>query len=120
MQIFFKIGFLKNFTIFPAKQLCRSYFLIKLQASRSAILLKETPTQVFSCEYCEIFMNTYFEEHLQTAASVLLIIKLVYNKYWASLLNQKHNMGWFQLRRFVDLVRVYSLLITIRNHSNPF
>ena len=30
---------------------------------------KETPTQVFSCEYCEIFKNTYFEEHLQTAAS---------------------------------------------------
>ena len=25
--------------------------------------------QVFSCEYCEIFKNAYFEEHLQTAAS---------------------------------------------------
>ena len=30
---------------------------------------KQTPTQVLSCEYCEIFKNTYFEEHLQTAAS---------------------------------------------------
>ena len=29
---------------------------------------KETPTQVFSCEYCEIFKNTYFGEHLRTAA----------------------------------------------------
>ena len=38
---------------------------------------KEIPTQVLSCEYCEIFRNTYFEEHLQTAASVLLIIKLL-------------------------------------------
>ena len=27
----------------------------------------DTPTQVFSCEYCEIFKNTYFEKHLQTA-----------------------------------------------------
>ena len=26
-------------------------------------------TQVFSCEYCEIFKNTYFEERLQTGAS---------------------------------------------------
>ena len=26
-------------------------------------------TFMFSCEYCEIFRNTYFEEHLQTAAS---------------------------------------------------
>ena len=31
---------------------------------------KETPTQVFSCKICEIFKNTYFEEHLQTTASV--------------------------------------------------
>ena len=29
---------------------------------------KETPTQVFSCEYCKIFKNSYFKEHLQTAA----------------------------------------------------
>ena len=25
---------------------------------------------MFFCEYCEIFRNIYFEEHLQTAASV--------------------------------------------------
>ena len=31
---------------------------------------KETPPQVFSCEYCEIFKNIDFEEHLQTAAFV--------------------------------------------------
>ena len=24
---------------------------------------------MFSCGYCEIFKNTYFEEHLRTAAS---------------------------------------------------
>ena len=34
------------------------------------------------------------------------------------LLNQKHNMEWFLLRRFVDLVRIYFLLIVSRNHSN--
>ena len=31
---------------------------------------KETPTQVFLCEYCEIFKKTYFEKHLRTTASV--------------------------------------------------
>ena len=35
------------------------------------MFIKETPTQVFPCEYCEIFKNTYFEEHLRTAAFVL-------------------------------------------------
>ena len=34
------------------------------------LYLKETPAQVFSCEYCKIFNNTYFEEHLRTAASI--------------------------------------------------
>ena len=34
------------------------------------LYLKETPAQVFSCEYCKIFKNTYFEEHLRTAASI--------------------------------------------------
>ena len=33
---------------------------------------KETPAQVISCEYCEIFKNTYFEENLQTAVSKTL------------------------------------------------
>ena len=28
------------------------------------------PTQAFSCEYCEIFKNTYVEEHLLTGASI--------------------------------------------------
>ena len=47
---------LKNFSIFTGKHLCWSFFLIQLQAWRPAILLKETPTQVFSCEFCEIFI----------------------------------------------------------------
>ena len=36
-------------------------FLIKLQALE--FIEKKTPTQVFSCEYCQTFNNTYFEEH---------------------------------------------------------
>ena len=37
------------------------------------IYLKENPPQVFSCKYCEIYKNSYFEEHLRTAASALII-----------------------------------------------
>ena len=28
--------------------------------------------QVFSCEFCEIFNNTFFTEHLRTTASVII------------------------------------------------
>ena len=41
-----------------------------LQALNLQVFLKKkTPTQVLSCEICEIFKNTFFEEHLQTTAS---------------------------------------------------
>ena len=55
------------------------------------------------------------------AASVLSNHKIS-NKYLPSagrpslLLNQRYAVGWFLLRRFVDLVGVYSQLIILRNH----
>ena len=64
-QMFFKIGVFMNFSIFTGKHLCWSLFLIKLQAFK-----KETPAQVFSCEYCEIFKNTFFNRTPPVAASV--------------------------------------------------
>ena len=55
--LFYKKAVLTNFTIFTGKDLCWSLFF-----------KKETPTHVLSCEYYEIFKNTYFEEHLRMAA----------------------------------------------------
>ena len=52
-------GVLKNFAKFTGKSLCRKIFLNKVAGS----------LQVFSCEFCEIFKNNYFVEHLQMAAS---------------------------------------------------
>ena len=61
-QMFLKIGVLKNFTNLTEKQLCWSLFLIKSQAWSPAILLIETPTEMFSPVYCEIFKNSFFIE----------------------------------------------------------
>ena len=47
---------LKNFARFIGKDLV-------------GVFNKVVPTQVFSCEYCKIFKNTYFEEHPWMAAS---------------------------------------------------
>ena len=64
-QMFFKIGVLMNFLIFTGKHLRWSLFLIKLQAFK-----RETPAQVLSCEYCEIFKNTFVNRTPSVAASV--------------------------------------------------
>ena len=36
---------------------------------QSLFFKEETLAQVFSCEFCEISKNTFFTEHLWTAAS---------------------------------------------------
>ena len=36
---------------------------------RPATLLKKTLIQVFSCEFCKIFTNTFFIEHIRATAS---------------------------------------------------
>ena len=43
----------------------------------SNFIKNEATTQVFSCEICEIFKNTYFKEHLQMTASVKYLFKKV-------------------------------------------
>ena len=58
-------GVLRNFAKFLEKHLCQSLFFNKVAGLRK----KETLTRVFSCEFCEIFKNTFFTEHLWTTAS---------------------------------------------------
>ena len=43
---------------------------------------EETPTQVLSCEICETFKLTYFEDHLQTTVSDVLTEKI---KFYSNL-----------------------------------
>ena len=64
-----KKGVLENFTKFTGTLLCQSLFFNKV-----AGLTLETLAQVFSCEFCEIFKNTFFTEHLRTTTSIILKI----------------------------------------------
>ena len=82
-QIIFKIDVLKKLAMFTGKHMCWSYFWYSCRAGGLQLYWKEIKTPVLSCEYCKIFKNTYFEEHLRMAASVLLIIKLLI-EYWTS------------------------------------
>ena len=74
-------------------------------------VLIENPPRVFSGKYCKIFKDSYFEEHVQMAASSIITynIKLVIT-YWAYAC-KSINVEWFLLRRFLDLVRNIRILI---------
>ena len=66
--MFYKNGVYKNFAKIAGKHLCWILFL------RPA---KETPTQLFSCEFCEIFKSKFFKEHLCVTASENKIIIII-------------------------------------------
>ena len=90
-----------------------------IQSWRSAILLKGgSNTGVF------LWILQNFSDHLfwRTSAKGCFCTSnhKVSNKCWASFLNQKHDVGCYLLRRFVDLLRLYDLLNISRNHSNKF
>ena len=69
--VVYKKSGLKNFAKFTGKHLCQRLFLIKLQGSDLQLYLKKALAQVFSCEFCEIFKNIFYTEHLRPAASEL-------------------------------------------------
>ena len=64
-KVFFKISQYSQENTYA-----RVYFLVKLQVDVCNLIKKETLAQVFSCEFCEIFKNTYFTEHFWKTVSI--------------------------------------------------
>ena len=56
-EVFCKKGALRNFGKFTGKHLCQSPFFNKVAGCN--FIKKETMTQLFSCEFCEISKNTF-------------------------------------------------------------
>ena len=70
--VLYKNVFLKSSQNSQENTCARVCFLIKLQASACNFIKKETPPQVFSCEFCEVFRNIFFTEHLRRLLSEYL------------------------------------------------
>ena len=68
--------FLEILQILQENTCARASFLIK----GWGLIKKETLTQVFTCEFCEISKNTFLTEHLRKTASILIWfqIRLLY------------------------------------------
>ena len=68
-KVFHKKLFLKKSQYSQENTCVGISFLIKMQAFRAPALLTRGSNAGVFCEHWEIFKNTCFEEHLQTAAS---------------------------------------------------
>ena len=62
-KVFYEKVAFRNSVKFTGKQLCQSLFFNKL-AKVCNFIKKETLTEAFSCEFCEISKDTFFTEHL--------------------------------------------------------
>ena len=71
--MFFEIGVPKTFAIFTGKHLYWRLFLIRLKACD--FIKKNTPIQVFSCEYCEFIKNSFLNRAPPVVASEASLIK---------------------------------------------
>ena len=89
----------RNAANFIGKQLCQSLFFYKvagLLGCSCNFIKKETLTQVFSCEFCEISKNNFFPEHVWETASdsdvinLLLIIQSIFQL----LIQSVSRWGW--------------------------
>ena len=69
-EVFCHIGVLKSFAKFTGKHLCWRL-----------LFKKESSTQVFPCEFCEIFRNTFFYRTPPMAASALASLWCCYYYY---------------------------------------
>ena len=70
--MFFKIGVLKNFANIHRKTTVLESLFNKVAGRKACnFIKKETPTQAFSVEYCQIFKKSYFYRAPLVAASGL-------------------------------------------------
>ena len=69
-EVFCKKSVLINFTEYIRKHLCQSFFFNKVAGQRPVTLLEKSFPQVSSSEFCEIFKNTFFIEHLRMSAFI--------------------------------------------------
>ena len=92
-----KKAVLKKFTIFIGKDLCWSV----------------------SCEHCEIFKNTCFEEHLRTALSAHLTVKAYLEPYQTSTMNLFYENS-YQVKAVNLFWKKTLLLISGRVLNTPF
>ena len=76
-EVFCKKGVLRNFAKFTGKHLCQSLFFNKVAGAACNFIKKETLTQVFSCEFCEISKNTFSQRTPLVAASGKKPIKVM-------------------------------------------
>ena len=82
-QMFFKIGVLKNFCNIHMKISVLESLFNKVDSKD----IKKAQTQVFFCEYCEVFKSTFFTELLRWLFWCFKKVRIFSGNHWWRRLN---------------------------------
>ena len=100
----------------------RVSFLIKLQAQTCNFIKKGRLTQVFSCEFCKISINTFFTEHFWTTASQKCVYFDIF--YGSSRLDVISSLGFAHQKMhylffmFFKFCFVFAYFVDIDQHAH--
>ena len=124
LEVFYKKAVLKNFTIFTGRKwLVISVLWKNLSICHYHVAASYTKTPVlkslFNSEYCEIFQSTHFEEHLQTAASENVFIKIIHkeNQIYVKKPRFFQHQYQKQVKMFVFISWLVSRKVWIYSHA---
>ena len=81
---------------------------MKLQVEASNFIHKETQTQVFSCEFCEISNNIFFTEHLWVTFDSVLNTLSEYTCFYIP-----ENITSYMLCLFLRSSKVFSVSLNV-------
>ena len=90
----------------------RVSFLIKLHACN--FIKKETLTQFFSREFCEIAKNNFSTEHLRTTASARLVLFQSFPIFLSNSLRRNNRTNWIRINSKILLtIMSYTLYLKL-------
>ena len=124
LQIFFKIGVLKNFSNFTGKHLCRSLFVVKLRPLRPFLrryFLENTSSGCFW--QWEFWKQCSQETDLRVSQSLKMSTRAektqVFKKYWnfarctcfVNCIMKKHFLLWGKETAFISLFSLWNYFL---------
>ena len=105
-------AFIKNFAKFTGKHMCQSLCFNKVV---SIALKKQTLVQVFSCEFCKIFKNSFLKNSVQ-----LLLVECKYNNNTKMIRrNIKHNYALPHIIHFSQQMLLF-IAVEVDIQKQPF
>ena len=125
LQVFFKIGVIKNFTVFVGKHMCLSLFFNKVAGLKKRLQHRFFPVNIVKC-----LKTAFFIEHFQwllltsrpfwcnSVISSFPDLTLILNSSWSDIISFSHITCSLMSLRVAKVLKFFNLFVLV--FSVPF